>query len=1211
MLASTTENENIGVCTFCYKRKIAPKDMLTTLPVWTDKNGKTCFDLPEQLKHLREGEKLLISPYLVYIPLLHLKKGQLACQGHVCCFPQDIPSFSKVLPRLPHDCHLLQVIKKYKDVCGDIQSKAFSIRKHKVLNALRWLKEFNLVFDDIHIDESNLSWMEGETEKCLPGKITEETVNEDNGIDNGPSIDYYRDKKANDVDNPHIVGMYNIGESVGLSQESQNVANTLQNSLSNSVDWPFVDQQAVNEYSDDDLFPKAFPWLFPGGVGDFNHFRKHKLDINDWINLLLRYEDGRFAKDKMWTFYVLNYRDRLKNKAKGSFYVKAFNNEPLKSLQDIADEMKRGNMSWLEKISYFNGQAKGSPGYWRTKRNEVNAWINHHINVGNGPPTLFITLSCAEYWWKDIKRLIADRFEIAGLLSPLDETNNVSLVNNYTFIVQEYFQLRVKYWIETVGKNIYNIKHYWGRFEFAPSRGQVHLHLLAICDFKSFYHYLHRYVPPLQKADVLAFWAKDYLGLSNEPDPVHITENDTHPSGLFYSDVQHHPSDLANLFSKCQTHHCSDYCMRKRNHTSSLEDNTSKLRRVCRFGAGTENNYLKCDTNGFRPRDKNCILRDIRGYSRLELARSIQNKRYLTSATYALQSWRANCDIQLLLYDSDPSNPDPSELATVTDYVVSYTCKGNESTLEEKQRHQEFISNLLSNNDNDLPSSTVATKIMNASIKMKIISKQEAVVLLSQMNLTICSESIETVSLSGNYRLEKNQYSNAFYNKYAKRTHHHDKTMDEFFTITKNSSPYTRKKNFIPYYVGGRMNPIWPPTLEFAKAMLLVYYPWHNVFHIEEKSIIPTLISLYSSTLCPTKLKLTIDREMIRTTSKAMLMKAAPSKYINYADFSISDKDPENEDLIELVSTIPTPNDADDMQYPHRGFDYDWTTSKFPLPKSLYSELDTWLQRIAENTNQHSNESGLQIPIRYDGSTYSLSQAKDDQANILCYIISFLKHCFRPAIQSCDPISPIRMTISGVAGSGKSTFIHTLSTVIKNIFQYSESIRVTAPTGSAASNVNGATCHHAAKIGILKSMDGHISEKTLRLLKKEYKNVVCFVIDERSLLSSKLLAKIEYNIRHAVNNGLNKEHSWGNIPIVIIIGDDFQLPPIESGAFQIFNQHSKTPDIATQIGQKLFLELADNTMFLDSSKRVLPSQHKLREILQKTRGDNNVSFFYR
>jgi hypothetical protein len=142
-------------------------------------------------------------------------------------------------------------------------------------------------------------------------------------------------------------------------------------------------------------------------------------------------------------------------------------------------------------------------------------------------------------------------------------------------------------------------------------------------------------------------------------------------------------------------------------------------------------------------------------------------------------------------------------------------------------------------------------------------------------------------------------------------------------------------------------------------------------------------------------------------------------------------------------------------------------------------------------------------------------------------------------------------------------------------------------------------------------MDGHISEKTLRLLKKEYKNVVCFVIDERSLLSSKLLAKIEYNIRHAVNNGLNKEHSWGNIPIVIIIGDDFQLPPIESGAFQIFNQHSKTPDIATQIGQKLFLELADNTMFLDSSKRVLPSQHKLREILQKTRGDNNVSFFYR
>ena len=34
-------------------------------------------------------------------------------------------------------------------------------------------------------------------------------------------------------------------------------------------------------------------------------------------------------------------------------------------------------------------------------------------------------------------------------------------------------------------------------------------------------------------------------------------------------------------------------------------------------------------------------------------------------------------------------------------------------------------------------------------------------------------------------------------------------------------------------------------------------------------------------------------------------------------------------------------------------------------------------------------------------------------------------------------------------------------------------------------------------------------------------------------------------------NGRMTSKSWGNIPIVLIIGDDYQLPPVESGVFQI------------------------------------------------------------
>ncbi len=58
--------------------------------------------------------------------------------------------------------------------------------------------------------------------------------------------------------------------------------------------------------------------------------------------------------------------------------------------------------------------------------------------------------------------------------------NLVQLVNQYAIVVQEYFERKVQVFLETVGKKILKIEHYWVHFEFAPSRGQIHAHLLAI-----------------------------------------------------------------------------------------------------------------------------------------------------------------------------------------------------------------------------------------------------------------------------------------------------------------------------------------------------------------------------------------------------------------------------------------------------------------------------------------------------------------------------------------------------------------------------------------------------------------------------------------------------------------------------------------------------------------------------------------------------------
>ena len=49
-------------------------------------------------------------------------------------------------------------------------------------------------------------------------------------------------------------------------------------------------------------------------------------------------------------------------------------------------------------------------------------------------------------------------------------------------ILEQLFQECVYELIKIIGLEVFGIKHYWARFEFAKSRGQIHLHLLGITD---------------------------------------------------------------------------------------------------------------------------------------------------------------------------------------------------------------------------------------------------------------------------------------------------------------------------------------------------------------------------------------------------------------------------------------------------------------------------------------------------------------------------------------------------------------------------------------------------------------------------------------------------------------------------------------------------------------------------------------------------------
>jgi hypothetical protein len=58
---------------------------------------------------------------------------------------------------------------------------------------------------------------------------------------------------------------------------------------------------------------------------------------------------------------------------------------------------------------------------------------------------------------------------------------------------------------------------------------------------------------------------------------------------------------------------------------------------------------------------------------------------------YLLKAWRANCDVKLLLYFSDPTSSDLCEIEDVCRYVVAYTGIRHNTSQDKKKTIQNLI----------------------------------------------------------------------------------------------------------------------------------------------------------------------------------------------------------------------------------------------------------------------------------------------------------------------------------------------------------------------------------------------------------------------------------------------------------------------------------------------------------------------------------------
>ena len=186
-----------------------------------------------------------------------------------------------------------------------------------------------------------------------------------------------------------------------------------------------------------------------------------------------------------------------------------------------------------------------------------------------------------------------------------------------------------------------------------------------------------------------------------------------------------------------------------------------------------------------------------------------------------------------------------------------------------------------------------------------------------------------------------------------------------------------------------------------------------------------------------------------------------------------------------------------------------------------------------------------------DGSDYItlFNEFNVDQKRVFLKIVERL-HAQNPSVDVPLQIrelidtsnqKPLFMFISGLGGSGKSYVIRTLALYVRQIFKLDVSL--SAPTGVAASNINGMTVHRALQLPVQHGSTPKYQSLSNENFHQSYamlKNAGLFIIDEISMISNVMLTYIHKRLQEIFGVF---DHIFGSRNVVVF-GDLLQLTSV-------------------------------------------------------------------
>ena len=1060
----------------------------------------------------------------------------------------------------------------------------------KVQNALDWLKENNPAYSDIIISNDRLA--ELPLDDSVNVNTFEYKSNTTHQNDQGPAPDQV---DPGDVEGATHSCILLPDQPVNIRQQVQAIVDDVDSDNTNkvtmnrqgtvSIPWPTRGNVPLSEFTTQYFFTLAFPSLFPFGTGDFFVNRPRTVSsMADWADHLLWYEDGRFAHHHYFKFVVHNMIMRRRAIDNSNYIVQQKLGEKHLTISELKEKIQNGDNSIGRKILYFGASLRGTSQYWTERAKELRSLIQFQINEGKGLPSFFTTGSCAEFHFKPLSRLLQMYVqETSGTdIDLTDRTQLFETLQKNTHIIGKYFDLRTKSYFQNVMSPVFGVDAYWYRQEFAKSRGMIHWHGLCWRPDREPHNLLFDAVSQglsePECANKLATWAEEKLGMTachpagKDPDgnsrkdlwpPPEGTApappEEKNPLIKLLWDVSGSQDSLLEdhllLTNRFNIHRCSDYCLR------TPKSKKHQNEKVCRMEFGT------ASSPGKTLREQPEIVKDRNGSLRLELERDhpmlVQHSRFHT------QGWRANGDISLILSKSNPDNPSVDEILACEKYITGYACKGGEPTGAVADLFNDFV-NCADDSTGATPKS-LCTRLLMTTVK-RDVSAVETAFELSSLPLYRSSHTFQSVSLSGSRVLEidgNKLTKNTMLDKYTNRE------QDDICSLYN----FISRAGKVPVISGSSTQATWPLDENYCRTMLLLHFPnWRKLSDIKPDDISWTkkFESFLNTDLCPNFVKADVERA--KSHKKQNDEDSCPSDNENVDE-------QEEPDWMDLVRPVPTFHDQlpPDFEYDDGGEDFDWSVPRHVYPKDYGKK---WVEDLETISKQDSAE--LKIP---DVDILSMN---NDQR----FAFDIVMKTVQNHMEKNDQYKPLRMAVSGTAGSGKSYLIQCITKAIRTLYQSNKAVQVVCPTGNSANLISGVTLHSFLKIPTYdKTKDmtppqGIVGEA----LQDNCEGLKVLLVDERSLIGVTTLGWMEFMCRYGVNGGDNCDQSWGGLPVVVFLGDDVQLPPVLD--YPVYKNKGKYP--AALHGELVWQEFK-TVVNLKTMVRQGEEEHQLRDVLTALR----------